>query len=154
MTRLRDDQTGGEGRGVRIPVGIGAGFCGYPCGDICDGTATTTRRRRCDDDATTMRRDDDATRRCGCGGGAGESLQPSGALTVAASQSLQVRSRCSPHGAPHSRFQPPSLCSSSRDPRGMVSGRSGRGDDDAQRRRGAATTMRRRRGDRAATNTR
>ena len=54
MTRLRDDQTGGEGRGVRIPVGIGAGFCGYPCGDICDGTATTTRRS--DDEATTRRR--------------------------------------------------------------------------------------------------
>ena len=73
----------------------------------------TTRRRRCDDDATTMRRDDDATRRCG--GGAGGRCSPQ-----APSQSLQVRRRCSPHGAPHSRFQPPSLCSSSRDPRGMV----------------------------------
>ena len=160
MTRLRDDQTGGEGRGVRIPVGIGAGFCGYPCGYICGyfcgyqcgyfcgyqcgyfattrqqrrGAATMRRRRGGDDGATTtMRRDDDATRRCGHGDGAGESLQPSSTphsrcrsavaaapmvpLTVAAAPGVP-HSRCrsqfaaapqslQPPGALHSRFSPP-----------------------------------------------
>ena len=142
MTRLHDDQTGGEGRGVRIPMGIGAGFCGYPCGYICGhfcgyqcgcfcgyqcgyfattrqqrrGAATMRQRGRRDNATTTMRRDDDATRRCGRGDGAGESLQPSGAphslqpgvphsrcrsQFAAAPQSLQ------PPGALHSRFSPP-----------------------------------------------
>ena len=143
MTRLRDDQTGGEGRGVRIPMGIGAGFCGYPCGYICGyfcgyqcgcfcgyqcgyfatrqqrrGAATMRRRRGGDDRATTMRR-----RRC--------DLQPPGALTVAAAPQ--------PH-RPH--------CSSSPEPKGWVR-IAPLGDDEAQRRRCGddSTTMRRRRRD-------
>ena len=152
MTRLRDDQTGGEGRGVRIPMGIGAGFCGYPCGYPCGyicgyfcgyqcgcfcgyqcgyfatrqqrrGAATMRRRRGGDDRATTMRR-----RRC--------DLQPPGALTVVAAPQ--------PH-RPH--------CSSSPEPKGWVR-IAPLGDDEAQRRRGAATTRRRCGDDDATTNTR
>ena len=126
MTRLRDDQTGGEGRGVRIPVGIGAGFCGYPCGYICGyfcgyqcgyfcgyqcgyfattrqqrrGAATMRRRRAGDDGATTRRRRCDATTMRHDDADAA-TARASRCSLRRPSQSLQVRSRCSPHGAPH-----------------------------------------------------
>ena len=56
MTRLRDDQTGGEVRGVRIPVGIGAGFCGYPCGYICATFVDTSVDTFLDTSVDTSRR--------------------------------------------------------------------------------------------------
>ena len=110
-----------------------------------------------------MRRDDDATRRCGRGDGAGESLQPSGALhsrcrsAVAAAPMVPLTvSPCSPQvpftvaSAPQPHGPP---CSSSRDPRGWVriaveATTTRRSDDEAQRRRCGddydATTRRRR----------
>ena len=88
----------------------------------------TTRRRRDDDDATTMRRDDDATRRCGHGDGAGESLQPSGA----------PHSRC--RSAVAAAPMVPLTVAAGRDPRGWVriaveATTTRRSDDEAQRRR-------------------